>query len=252
MGDAGSISLLIAFAGGFLSFVSPCVLPLLPSYVTFITGLSLDQLTHSEDPARVKRIVLLNSLCFVGGFSTIFVGLGASATYAGQFLMSYQAYLGKVAGVVIVLMGLYVMGVIKASWLMSDKRVHMEGKPKGYTGSYLVGMAFAAGWTPCVGPILGSILLLAGTTEGVGHGMLLLFVYSLGLAVPFMVMSLALNSFLEKFTAFSRYMRWVTIASGILLIIIGLMMFFDMFTIFSAQLVDYGIGWDIQPSDLID
>ncbi len=246
----GSISLFLAFAGGFLSFVSPCVLPLLPSYVTFITGLSLDQLTDSEDTARVKRIVLVNSLMFIAGFSTIFVALGASATYVGQFLMTYQAVVAKVAGVVIVIFGLYVMGVLKISWLMSDKRMHMEGKPKGYTGSYLVGMAFAAGWTPCVGPILGSILLMAGTADGIGQGVLLLTFYSLGLGLPFFITALAMNTFLEKFARFSRYMRVVTIISGLLLIVIGLMIFFDVFTILSAWLTSHGIGWDVQPPGL--
>ncbi len=246
----GSVSFFVAFAGGFLSFVSPCVLPLLPSYVTFITGLSLDQLTNSDDPARVKRIVLINSLLFIAGFSTIFVALGATATYVGQFLLTYQTVVSKVAGAVIVLFGLYVMGVIKADWLMSDKRMHMEGKPKGYLGSYLVGMAFAAGWTPCVGPILGSILLLASTGDGIGQGMFLLGAYSLGLGLPFFVTALAMNTFLAKFKAFSRYMRVVTIVSGVFLVIIGLMIFFDVFTIMAAFLTSMGIGWDVQPSDL--
>lgn len=250
MADADSVSLLLAFSGGFLSFVSPCVLPLLPSYVTFITGLSLDQLTAGEHTARVKRIVLANSLFFVAGFSTIFVALGASATYVGQFLIAYQHVMSKVAGAIIVLFGLYVMGVLKANWLMADKRVHMSGKPRGYTGSYLVGMAFAAGWTPCVGPILGSILLLAGTSEGVTQGMLLLTFYSLGLGVPFFVTALALNTFLARFTAFSRYMRVVTVVSGVFLIAIGLMIFFDVFSMLSAWLVSFGIGWDVQPDDL--
>jgi len=243
----GEISLFLAFSGGFLSFVSPCVLPLLPSYVSFITGLSMDQLTSGEDAARVKRIVLINSLLFVAGFSTIFVGLGASATFVGHFLMTYQEVIGKVAGVIIILFGLYVMGVIQPRWLTTDKRLHMDNKPKGYIGSYFVGMAFAAGWTPCVGPILGTILLMASTADGMGQGMLLLLFYSLGLGVPFLVTSLAMNAFLTRFKAFSRHMRTVSVVSGVFLIAVGVLIFMDAFTLMSSFLTSHGIGWDVQP-----
>ncbi len=245
--DSGSISLLVAFSAGFLSFVSPCVLPLLPSYVTFITGLSMEQLTSGEDAARVKRIVLINSVLFALGFTTIFVGLGASATYVGQWLLTYQTVLNKVAGGIIVIFGLYVMGVFKFRWMAADKRLHLDQRPKGYIGSYFVGMAFAAGWTPCVGPILGSILLMAAQADTVGEGMGLLAVYSAGLAVPFLATSLALNWFLNRFSAFSKHMRTVSIVSGLLLISVGLMIFFNVFSLVSAFLTEHGIGWDIQP-----
>jgi cytochrome c-type biogenesis protein len=245
MGEAGSVSLFIAFAAGFLSFVSPCVLPLLPSYVSFVTGLSLDQLTDGEETARVKRTVLANSLLFILGFSTIFVILGASATLAGQFLVTYQKPLARVAGVVIILMGLYVMGALKPRWLMSDKRVHLDKKPRGYVGSVLVGMAFAAGWTPCVGPILGAILLMASTADGVAHGVLLLAAYSLGLGAPFFATSLALNTFLARFSAFSRHMRTISVVSGVFLIAVGVLIFVDAFTVFATFLTQHGIGWTI-------
>jgi cytochrome c-type biogenesis protein len=245
VGEAGSVSLAIAFAAGFLSFVSPCVLPLLPSYVSFVTGLSLDQLTGAEETARVKRTVLVNSLLFILGFTSIFVALGASATLVGQFLVTYQKPLAKAAGVVIVLCGLYVMGVLKPRWLMSDRRVHMDKKPRGYVGSVLVGMAFAAGWTPCVGPILGAILLMASTAGGVAHGVFLLTAYSLGLAVPFFVTSLALNTFLARFTAFSRHMRTVSVVSGVFLVAVGVLIFVDAFTVFATFLTQHGIGWTI-------
>jgi cytochrome c-type biogenesis protein len=243
--EAGSISLFIAFAAGFLSFVSPCVLPLLPSYVSFITGLSMDQLTDGEETARVRRTVLVNSTLFVGGFTTVFVLLGASATLAGQFLLTYQSVLTRVAGAIVIVFGLYVMGAIKPRWLMADKRVHLDRKPKGYVGSYLVGMAFAAGWTPCVGPILGAILLMASTAEGTLHGVLLLTAYSMGLAVPFFATSLALNTFLARFTAFSRHMRTVSVVSGVFLIAVGVLIFLDAFTVFSSFLTEHGIGWTI-------
>ncbi|MFQ5509861.1 MAG: cytochrome c biogenesis CcdA family protein [Leptospirillia bacterium] len=247
MPDTGSISLFIAFSAGFLSFVSPCVLPLLPSYVSFITGLSIEQLTDAEDTARVKRIVLVNSLLFVAGFSTIFMLLGASATFLGHLLLAYQNIVSKVAGIIVIVFGLYVMGVFKGGWMMADKRVHLDNKPKGYIGSYLVGLAFAAGWTPCVGPILGGILLMASTSEGMLYGMVLLASYSLGLGLPFLLTSLALNTFMSRFTAFSRHMRTVSIVSGVLLICIGILIFFNAFTLISSFFTSYGIGWTIEP-----
>jgi cytochrome c-type biogenesis protein len=245
MSQAGSVSLFVAFAAGFLSFVSPCVLPLLPSYVSFLTGLSMDQLTGGEETGRVRRLVLLNSALFVAGFTTVFVGLGASATLVGQFLLTYQGALTRVAGAVIVLFGLYVMGAIQPRWLMADKRVHLDRKPPGFVGSYLVGMAFAAGWTPCVGPILGAILLMASTAEGTGHGMLLLTAYSMGLAVPFFATALALNTFMARFAAFSRHMRTVSVVSGVFLVAVGVLIFLDAFTVFSSFLTQHGIGWTI-------
>jgi cytochrome c-type biogenesis protein len=244
--QGASVSLFIAFAAGFLSFVSPCVLPLLPSYVSFITGLSMEQLTEGEQTARVRRTVLVNSTLFVGGFTTVFVLLGASATLAGQFLLTYQSVITRIAGVIVILFGLYVMGAIKPRWLMADKRVHLDRKPKGYVGSYFVGMAFAAGWTPCVGPILGAILLMASTAEGTWHGVLLLTAYSMGLAVPFFATSLALNTFLARFAAFSRHMRAVSVVSGVFLIAVGVLIFMDAFTVFSSFLTEHGIGWTIE------
>ena len=250
MSETASVSLFIAFAAGFLSFVSPCVLPLLPSYVSFVTGLSVDQLTDaggdSGARARVRRIVLVNSLLFILGFSSIFVVLGASATLAGQFLLSYQGILTKIAGVVIVLFGLYVMGLLNPRWLMRDRRVHLDHKPRGHLGSFLVGMAFAAGWTPCVGPILGAILLMAGTSDAVSHGVLLLSAYSLGLGAPFFVTALALNTFMARYAAFSRHMRTVSLVSGAFLIAVGVLIFVDAFTVFASFLTEHGIGWTIE------
>ena len=250
MSETASVSLFIAVAAGFLSFISPCVLPLLPSYVSFLTGLSVEQLTDTQgDPvarARVRRIVLGNSLIFILGFSTIFVLLGASATLAGRFLLEYQGVLSKVAGVVIVLFGLYVMGVLNPRWLMRDRRVHLDKKPRGRVGSFLVGMAFAAGWTPCVGPILGAILLMAGTSDSVAHGVLLLSAYSLGIGIPFFVTALALDTFMARYPAFSRHMRTISLVSGAFLIAVGVLIFMDAFTVFSAFLTRHGIGWTIE------
>ncbi|MDH5527305.1 MAG: cytochrome c biogenesis protein CcdA [Nitrospirota bacterium] len=238
-----SVSFAIAFLAGLFSFISPCVLPLLPSYVSFITGLSMDQLTASDDRARVKRLVLSNSLFFIGGFSTIFIGLGASATLIGGFLMEHQQIVAKVGGAVVVLFGLYVMGIIKPFWLSVDKRVHLDHKPKGYIGSYLVGMAFATGWTPCVGPILGTILLYASTQDRMLEGIYLLTWYSMGLAVPFLLTSLALNTFLERFPGFSKHMRTISIISGLFLIAVGLLIFFDFFAILATWFTQWGIGY---------
>src|SRR4030067_3240157 len=149
------ISIVVAFSAGFLSFVSPCVLPLVPSFVTYITGLTFEDITSSKDKSRVRYITIANSLAFIGGFSSIFILLGASATFIGEALLAYQDIIQKIGGVLIVLLGLYIMGVIKLNFLSSEKKFHIENKPAGFIGSFLVGMAFAAGWTPCVGPILG-------------------------------------------------------------------------------------------------
>jgi len=181
--DYSHISIFVAFSAGFLSFVSPCVLPLVPSFVTYITGLTFEDITSAKEKTRVRYITITNSLAFIGGFSFIFVLLGASATFIGEAFLAYQDIIQKIGGILIVLFGLYIMGVIKLNFLSSEKKFHIENKPAGFIGSFLVGMAFAAGWTPCVGPILGTILLYASTTGSVAKGMGLLAVYSLGLGL---------------------------------------------------------------------
>ncbi len=245
MESGSGISSLIAFSAGFLSFVSPCVLPLLPSYVSFITGLSMDELTKGGDKARVKGIIIRNSLIFIAGFSFVFILLGASATLIGQILITYQALIRKVGGTIVVLLGFYIMGLLRMDLLSSEKKIHLEGRPAGYLGSFLVGITFAAGWTPCVGPILGGILLYASTTGSVTSGISLLSAYSIGLGLPLFITSLGVNTFITYFKKINKYIRFVSLASGLFLILVGVMIFTDSFTLITALLAKYGIGWYI-------
>lgn len=243
--DGAAPSLAIAFSAGFLSFVSPCVLPLVPAYVSFVTGLSLDELTRGHESYRVKWTTLKNALLFIAGFSTVFILFGASATMIGQLLLTYQREVRWVGGGLIVFFGLYVMGVFNFRFLMADKRFHLQGRPAGYLGSYLVGVAFAAGWTPCVGPILGSILLYASTTHSVGQGVQLLTAYSLGLGLPLLVTALGLNTFLARMKTVGRFMPAVTFVSGLFLVAVGLLITTNSLSILSSFLTQHGLGWSI-------
>ncbi|MEP6888628.1 MAG: cytochrome c biogenesis protein CcdA [Nitrospirales bacterium] len=168
------ISLFAAFAAGLLSFVSPCVLPLVPSYISYITGLSLDRLSDPSERQRFRKTIMLNSLLFIAGFSTVFIAFGASASLVGQLLIVYQDHIRRVGGVLIIIFGLYLLGILNLKFLTTEKRLHFSTRPAGYVGSYLIGVAFAAGWTPCVGPVLGTILLYASTTDSLMNGVTLL------------------------------------------------------------------------------
>ena len=224
MNEPAALGFVVAFMAGLLSFLSPCVLPLVPSYVGFITGMTLPEM------AGRRRVALTHALLFVLGFSLIFVILGASATALGQALNYYQVWLQRVGGVLIILFGLLCLGVFKVGLLNQERRVHLERKPVGYLGSALVGMAFGAGWTPCIGPVLGGILGLAATTNDVARGMQLLAAYSAGLAVPFLIAAVAVESFLDWFQRFRRYLPWVMRLSGILLIVVGVLLVTGEFT----------------------
>jgi cytochrome c-type biogenesis protein len=219
-----TLGLFVAFAAGLLSFLSPCVLPLVPSYIGFLTGMSLPEMSGR------RRAALAHALLFVLGFSLVFVLLGASATALGRALNYYQLWLQRIGGVLIIGFGLVCLGVIKAGFLSRDRRPQVQHKPVGYLGSAVVGMAFAAGWTPCIGPVLGAILGLAATSNDVTRGMLLLGFYSAGLAVPFLVAAVALDSFLGWFQRFRRYLPWVMRVSGALLIFVGVLMVTGEFT----------------------
>jgi len=243
--QAPDISLFIAFAAGLLSFVSPCVLPLVPSYVTYITGLTLEELTSETERSRVRGVIIVNSLLFIAGFSSVFIAFGASASLVGQVLMTYQEFIRKLGGVLIVVFGLYVMGVLKIKFLMSEMRVHLQRRPAGYVGSVLVGVAFAAGWTPCVGPILGTILLYAGTTDSLLTGVKLLASYSLGIALPLFITALAVDSFLHAFKKIRAYMYSISVASGVFLVLVGVMIYTNSLTLLTSELERHGIGWYI-------
>ncbi|HYL29777.1 MAG TPA: cytochrome c biogenesis protein CcdA [Gemmatimonadales bacterium] len=224
MSEPAGLGLFVAFLAGLLSFLSPCVLPLVPSYIGFLTGMTLPEMTGR------RRIALLHAVLFVAGFSLIFILLGASATALGGALKYYQVWIARVGGVLVILFGLLCLGVVKAGFLEQERRLQLQHKPVGYLGSVLVGMAFGAGWTPCIGPVLGAILSLAATSDSVPRGMLLLGVYSAGLAVPFLLAAVAVESFLEWFQRFRRYLPWVMRVSGVLLIFVGILMATGQFT----------------------
>lgn len=240
-----NMSFFIAFSAGFLSFISPCVLPLIPSYISYITGLSLEELTSPEGKGRAREVAMKNSLIFILGFSTIFIFFGASATFMGQFFLSNQAIIRKIGGLLIIFFGLYIMGLIKPALLMRDARFHFQSKPAGYIGSYLVGIAFGAGWTPCVGPILGSILLYASTTGSVLTGIELLAIYSLGLGLPLFLSSLGVQTFLVYFKKSARHLRFVSGASGVFLVLVGVLIFTNSLTRLTSFFTEIGLGWTI-------
>ncbi len=231
----------IALSAGILSFFSPCVLPLIPSYLTYITGLSFQQLQEAHPTARVRLTILFHSLVFILGFSLVFISLGALAGLASS---SFQAHLReglvwvqRVGGVLIFLFGVHLSGLFHFGVLLGDKRVHIHAKPSGFFGTLLVGIAFAAGWTPCIGPILGGILaMVAGTSGGAGRGILLLTFYSLGLGIPFLVAGLLFHGFLGFFNRFRKHIRIMEILTGGLLMAVGIMLFFGLFGKLSGYL----------------
>jgi cytochrome c-type biogenesis protein len=230
MEGIASFGVAISFTAGLLSFLSPCVLPLIPSYVTFITGLSL------EDVQKARRAALVHSVLFVVGFSIIFLALGATATVLGRVLLAHRVWISRVGGALVILFGLYTLGVFNVSALSRERRVHLADKPVGYLGTVLVGIAFGAGWTPCIGPILGSILILSSSSADLNRGLLLLTAYSLGLAIPFLLSALLVRHFLALFTRLRRQMVWVTRASGALLVLVGVLMLTDYFTVLAGYL----------------
>ncbi|MBF0507555.1 MAG: cytochrome c biogenesis protein CcdA [Deltaproteobacteria bacterium] len=221
------VSLFIAFSAGVASFASPCVLPLIPSYLCFISGLSFEDLTGETPGVRVRRQAMIHSLLFIGGFSCVFILLGLSITLLGQIMARYQQVIRQVGGVIIILLGVYLTGVIRFKFLEFERRVHLQEKPVGYVGSFLVGVTFAAGWTPCIGPILGAILIYAGTAQHIQTGLLLLTAYSLGLALPFLLSAVAITSFLSLFSRYKGVLRYVSPVSGVILILVGLAVFLD-------------------------
>ncbi len=242
------ISYIGAFLGGILSFLSPCVLPLIPSYLSFITGVSFEDLKTSSK-SEVKKLTLINSAAFVMGFSTVFILLGVFSPFMSALLnASYKGIrLYHVGGVIVIIFGLYVMGVLKIRFLSSERRVHLKDKPRGYIGSFVVGLTFAAGWTPCIGPILGSILLIAGSAGSAMYGFKLLLTYSIGLALPFMATSLTINTFLSHYGAIQKYMNGIKILSGLLLIGFGIILLTDSVYLLMGIAPDFGVEKLISP-----
>ncbi|WP_186395167.1 cytochrome c biogenesis CcdA family protein [Stappia sp. TSB10GB4] len=215
------VTLIGAFFAGLLSFVSPCVLPLVPPYLGFLAGVSLDELTGEGEEKADPYRVFFASLAFVLGFSTVFVALGASASLIGQVVTQHIQVLGYIAGAAIIVMGLHFLGVFRIGLLYREARVHVERKPAGLVGAYVIGLAFAFGWTPCVGPILAAILFVAGSEDSVSQGAILLGAYALGIGVPFLVAGLFAGPFMRFMSRFRRHMVTVERAMGVFLIVTG-------------------------------
>jgi len=231
--ESSNISFFGAFIAGFLSFLSPCVLPLIPSYITYITGLSFADLQAEHPTHKVRQQTIIHSLLFIAGFTFVFVLLGASATFLGGFLQAHMTALRRVGGVLIIVFGIHVSGIFDIGVLLGEKRLTVHRKPAGFLGSFVIGVAFAAGWTPCIGPILASILMVAATENTVYQGIFLLLSYSMGLAIPFFLASLALHQFLVLFTRFKKYIRIFEMITGVFLIIVGILIFTNYLSIFS-------------------
>lgn len=235
---SGELSIAVAFGAGVVSFLSPCVLPLFPSYLSFITGLTFDELAD-PDPgarARVRKLTVIHSLLFILGFTMVFIALGASATALGQFMRANQVWIRRVAGLVIVVFGLHIMGVLSFSFMKREKRVHLQERPEGMLGSVVVGFAFGAGWTPCIGPILGAILTMAGTSGQLETGVAMLAVYGAGLGVPFFLAAVGFNTFLTAFGRVRSWMRPIEIGSGVVLVAVGALIFTNYFAVLAAML----------------
>ncbi len=220
-----NISLFVAFGAGILTFFTPCILPLIPGYICFITGLSLDDLRENQKQDgkthNIKRI-LLQTILFVLGFSFVFISFGATASFLGGFIYTYEKIIKIIGGSIIILLGLHVAGVFNIKKLGYEKKLHLKNKPANMFGSFVIGVVFALGWTPCVGPALAAMLGLAGTQKTLTQGIVLLSIYSLGLGIPFILTGLAINTFFNIFDKIKRYFKIISISSGVLLVIIGI------------------------------
>lgn len=224
------VSVGAAFLAGLASFLSPCVLPLVPGYISFMSGLSLQELASGQARAGVTRRAALTAVFFVLGFATVFTALGASASLAGRLLAAHMGLLGKAAGAVIIVFGLHTSGLVPLKWLYYTKRADASAVAPGLAGAFLMGLAFAFGWTPCVGPILAAILALAATQGSVAQGVGLLLFYSLGLGLPFVLTGLGLNVFLRFFSRYKRFIRWGEVAAGLLLVAVGVLVLANRMT----------------------
>lgn len=219
------VSVITAFIYGLLSFFTPCILPLVPAYITYITGMDLE--TLQKDTAE-RRHIFLNSVLFVVGFSIVFILLVIPANFLGNVLLEYQIWVHRIAGIIIIVFGLHIAGIININILNVEKKLHLSERPGGYLGSLVIGITFAAGWSPCIGPILASIILIA-STESMATGVLLLGVYSLGLAIPFLVTALAINQFLQYYKGVLKHTKIIMLVSGLILVFVGGLIFLGLF-----------------------
>ncbi len=225
------VSIYMAFLAGLISFLSPCVLPLVPGYVSFVSGVSIKELQEQEEVTslsrRGRRDVLINSLCFVAGFSLVFILLGATATWLGSFLTSHMSLLTKISGLVIIIFGVFKLGLIRSLFFNRETRFHLKTRKFGFIGAIPIGASFAFGWTPCIGPILGAILVYAGTLGSVSTGIALLSIYSIGLGIPFLITSFAINKFFKFFDKIKKHLGLIDKITGVIMVLLGLMIFFN-------------------------
>jgi cytochrome c-type biogenesis protein len=240
------VNLFVAFSAGIFSFLSPCVLPIIPSYLSFISGVSLEEMRSVEVASHIRKRVLLNSLAFISGFSLVFISLGASVSFLAGFFLSYRSLIRVLGGIFILAVGIYLLGVVKFSVLDRYLQFHLKNKPGGYLGSALVGITFGAAWIPCVGPILGAILTLAATSSEIGRGVFYLATYAAGLALPFFLSAVAVNSFFEFSQKFRRYVQAVHVTAGILLIVVGILLITDYMTLLNIYAIRFTPEWLIK------
>ncbi len=237
MTDVSSVAVLTAFGAGIVSFLSPCVLPLVPGYISYVAGDTLAHARHANE--RVRRLSVFGlSFCFVAGFSTVFIALGAGATALGQLLLRYKSEANIVGGIIVIVFGLFTLGMLKLPWLQHDVRVHAHIKGARPLGAYLIGLAFAFGWSPCIGPVLGVILTLGAVTATVSSGIALLGAYSLGLGIPFLVTALFTGALLQRLKSMRRIGRWLQIGAGAGMVLMGLAMLTGMLSSFAFWLLD--------------
>lgn len=240
------VNIFVAFAAGVFSFLSPCVLPLIPSYLSFVSGVSLEEMRGEQTLSRMRWRVVFNAIAFIAGFSLVFVSLGASASYLGGLFMAYRDAIRIIGGVFILLVGLYLAGLFKVAALERYLQFNLKDKPAGYLGSILVGITFAVAWTPCVGPILGATLALASTSGEVDRGVFLLTSYAAGLGLPFFLSALAIESFLQFSYRLRRYIRAIHMAGGILLVVAGILLITDYMTLLNAYVLRFTPQWLLQ------
>ena len=237
------VSIFVAFAAGIFSFLSPCVLPLIPSYLSFVSGVSLDEMRGDQAPTDVRSRVVLNSIAFIVGFSLVFVSLGASASFLGSLFLGYRNLIRILGGLFILVVGFYLIGLFKIAALERYLQFNLKDKPAGYLGSVLVGITFAVAWTPCVGPILGAILALASTSGEVSRGTLLLTTYAAGLALPFFLSALAIDSFFQFSQSFRRYIQTIHVMGGVLLVVVGILLLTDYMTFLNSYVLRFTPDW---------
>lgn len=232
------VSLGGAFLAGLLSFVSPCVLPIVPPYLAWLAGVSFEELKAEEPNAAQRRRVVLAAFAFVLGFTTVFVGLGATASVIGKTIAQYFDTLSVIAGIIIIIMGLHFLGVFRIAMLYREARVQVSRNPAGFLGAYVIGLAFAFGWTPCVGPVLAAILFVAGSEGSAARGAMLLAVYSLGIGIPFILAALFASRFLRLAARFKKHMHKVEMAMGALLVITGVLFVTGQMSVISYWLLE--------------